>query len=162
MFVRHYPLSETVLHIKMIIFSDVAPCKLAEVYRRFRGAYCLQNRPDGRGSKHLWNIGKLIQDYATQHPRRRSSSNSLPWEPEIWTVFHTVYMTFRKWLYSRLQMIGCHHTHRCYYFYFSTPTPSLVLRPSWVRLQPSPNIHLRGGGSIFLWNDDIQREVTTI
>jgi hypothetical protein len=30
--------------------------------------------PDG-GSKHLWNVGKLLPDYTAQHPRRQSSSS---------------------------------------------------------------------------------------
>jgi hypothetical protein len=29
------------IFLKMTVFWDVAPCSLAEVYRRFRGAYCL-------------------------------------------------------------------------------------------------------------------------
>jgi hypothetical protein len=32
----------TVSGMKMIVFWDVAACSLAEVYRRFRGACCLQ------------------------------------------------------------------------------------------------------------------------
>jgi hypothetical protein len=35
------------------------------------------------GSKHLWNVGKLLPDYRAQHPRRQPSSYSPPWEPEI-------------------------------------------------------------------------------
>jgi hypothetical protein len=38
---------------------------------------------DGGGSKHLWNIGKLLPDYMAQQPRRQPSSYSLPWELEI-------------------------------------------------------------------------------
>jgi hypothetical protein len=33
--------------------------------------------------KHLWNVGQLLPDHMAQHPRRQSSSYSLPWEPEI-------------------------------------------------------------------------------
>jgi hypothetical protein len=33
--------------------------------------------------KHLWNVGKLLPDYAVQQPRRQSSSYSPPWEPKI-------------------------------------------------------------------------------
>jgi hypothetical protein len=46
-------------------------------------------RPDNRGSKHLWNIGKLLPHYTAQHPRRQSSSYSPPWEPEIWLRLHS-------------------------------------------------------------------------
>jgi hypothetical protein len=28
------------------VFWDVAPCALAEIYRRFRGAYCLRRHGD--------------------------------------------------------------------------------------------------------------------
>jgi hypothetical protein len=41
----------------MTVFWDVKPCSLVEVYRRFRGAYCLYHegdRPDDGGSKHLY------------------------------------------------------------------------------------------------------------
>jgi hypothetical protein len=34
------------------------------------------NRPDDGGSKHLWNVGKLLLDNTAQHPRRKSSSYS--------------------------------------------------------------------------------------
>jgi hypothetical protein len=30
----------------MAVFRDVAPCSLVEVYRRFRGAYCLHHQDD--------------------------------------------------------------------------------------------------------------------
>jgi hypothetical protein len=43
----------------------------------------LTHRPDDGGSKNLWNVGKLLPDYTVQQPRRRSSSYSPPWEPEI-------------------------------------------------------------------------------
>jgi hypothetical protein len=50
----------------MALFWVVAPCSLVSVYRRFRGACCLQqqggDRPDDGGSKHLWNVGKLLQE----------------------------------------------------------------------------------------------------
>jgi hypothetical protein len=32
--------------MKMTVFWDVAPCSLVEVYRRFRGAYCLHHQSD--------------------------------------------------------------------------------------------------------------------
>jgi hypothetical protein len=37
-------------------------------------------RPDGGGSKHLWNLGEFLPDY-TAHPKTQSSSYSSPWEP---------------------------------------------------------------------------------
>jgi hypothetical protein len=41
------------------------------------------HRPDVGGSKHLWNVGKLLPDYMAQQPRRQPSSYSPPWQPEI-------------------------------------------------------------------------------
>jgi hypothetical protein len=38
-------------------------------------------RPDDWGSRHLWNVVKLLPDYTAQHPRRQSSSFSPPWNP---------------------------------------------------------------------------------
>jgi hypothetical protein len=36
----------TVAGMKMTAVWDVAPCSLAEVVRRFRGAYCLHHQAD--------------------------------------------------------------------------------------------------------------------
>jgi hypothetical protein len=41
------------------------------------------HRPDNGGSKHLWNVGKLLPDYTAQQTRRQPSSYSPPWEPQI-------------------------------------------------------------------------------
>jgi hypothetical protein len=49
-------------------------CSLVEVYRRFRGAFCLHFRPDHGDCKHVWNIFKLLPDYTAQHLKRQSSS----------------------------------------------------------------------------------------
>jgi hypothetical protein len=43
----------------------------------FGAAYEVCNhdpRPDDGGSKHLWNVGKLLPDYTAQHPRRHTRS----------------------------------------------------------------------------------------
>jgi hypothetical protein len=32
--------------MKMAVFWDIAPCSLVEVYRRFRGAFCLHHQGD--------------------------------------------------------------------------------------------------------------------
>jgi hypothetical protein len=37
----------TVASMKMVVFWDVAPCSLAEIYRRFRGVYSLHHQGDG-------------------------------------------------------------------------------------------------------------------
>jgi hypothetical protein len=53
--------------VNITVFLDIAPCSLVEVYRRFRGAYYLYHqRPHNGGSKHLWNIGKLLPDATSQ------------------------------------------------------------------------------------------------
>jgi hypothetical protein len=47
----------TAASMKMTVFWDVAPCSLVDVYRRFRGTYCLHHQgdecTDDGGSKHL-------------------------------------------------------------------------------------------------------------
>jgi hypothetical protein len=40
------------------------------------------DRPDNGGSKHLWNVGKVLPDYMTQHPWRQQSSYPSR-EPEV-------------------------------------------------------------------------------
>jgi hypothetical protein len=43
-------------NLKMTAFWDIEQCSLVEVYRRFRGAYCLNHhrrRPNNEGSKQL-------------------------------------------------------------------------------------------------------------
>jgi hypothetical protein len=41
------------------------------------------NRPNVGGSKHLWNVGKILPDYTALQFRRQQSSYSPMWEPEI-------------------------------------------------------------------------------
>jgi hypothetical protein len=43
----------TVAITKTIVFWFVAPCNLAEVYRRFIRACCLHLSPDNGGSRHV-------------------------------------------------------------------------------------------------------------
>jgi hypothetical protein len=57
---------------KMIVFWDFALFGLLEIDRRFTGSP-FTHRPDDGGSKHLWNVGKLLPDYMAQHPRRQPS-----------------------------------------------------------------------------------------
>jgi hypothetical protein len=68
--------------MKMAVFWVVAPYSLVEVYRHFRG----DDRPDDEGSKHLWNVGKLLLDYTAQQPRRQPSSYSPLWEPQRYLI----------------------------------------------------------------------------
>jgi hypothetical protein len=46
------------------------------------------------GSKDLWNVGELLPDYTALQPRRRPSSYSPPWEPQIQ---HCFFVLFVRW-----------------------------------------------------------------
>jgi hypothetical protein len=66
-----YRLSYPSSCMKMAVFWNAAPCSLAEMYRRFRGAYCLhyqgdECRDDG-ASTHLRNVG-LLRDQTALYP----------------------------------------------------------------------------------------------
>jgi hypothetical protein len=52
----------TAVSMKTDVFWVVVPWSLVEVYRHFRGAWC------------LWNVSKLLPDYTTYQPRRQPSS----------------------------------------------------------------------------------------
>jgi hypothetical protein len=56
----------TAVSMTMAVFWVIAPCSLVE----------LPHRPDGGGSKDLWNVGKLLLDYTAQQTRRQSLSCS--------------------------------------------------------------------------------------
>jgi hypothetical protein len=67
--------------MKANAFMVVAPYIPVRVYRRFRGACCFPQqgdkqvaRADDGGSKHLWNVSKLLPDYTTQQPWRQPVS----------------------------------------------------------------------------------------
>jgi hypothetical protein len=69
------PKRETKNIMKMAVFWDVAPCSRVDVYRRFRGVCCLYHQGNHGGSKHLWNVGKVLPDYAAQFLRRQLFSH---------------------------------------------------------------------------------------
>jgi hypothetical protein len=79
----------TAASMKMAVFWVVAPRRLVEVYRRFRGACCLHHqggtyRPDNGGTSSTSKTSVNFQpDYTALQPRRQPSSYSPPWEPEI-------------------------------------------------------------------------------
>jgi hypothetical protein len=56
-----------VASMKFTAFWDMALCRIIEVDRYFRLAYCLHHegydRPDDGDSKHFWNVGLLLRDY---------------------------------------------------------------------------------------------------
>jgi hypothetical protein len=79
---------ENTVRLTAVFWVD-ALCCVVEVYRRFRDSCCFHYQGDDGGSKHLWNVGKLLPDYTAQQPGRQPSSYSPPWEPEISNVWLT-------------------------------------------------------------------------
>jgi hypothetical protein len=61
----------------MAVLWDVTPCNLLDIYLRFIGDYFYRRLEDG-GSKHQWNVGKLLPDYTALHLRRQPSSHIPP------------------------------------------------------------------------------------
>jgi hypothetical protein len=80
------PKSEYHKKSKMAVFWRDEPCSLVEIYRRFRGAYCLHHQGDEYRSKHLWNVGQFLLDNTAHHARIQPSSYSPPWESESYVV----------------------------------------------------------------------------
>jgi hypothetical protein len=102
--------------IKNNVFSDVTPCSLVEVYRRFEGPSVMfyfeekvqqGNKEEANriyeqfvcllvllfdseegGSAFLRNVGNFLPDYTASRPRRYYLSQSLP--PESHTIQETV------------------------------------------------------------------------
>jgi hypothetical protein len=79
------------IKLRVTVVWVVASCSLVDGYRRFRGSRCfhhqddenIRSSPDDGGSKHLWNVGKLLPDHTAHYPRRQPSSYSPQWEPQI-------------------------------------------------------------------------------
>jgi nitrate reductase NapE component len=67
---------------KMAVSWVVAPCRLTWAYQPLVGPYCIHHQGVYR-STDLWNICKLTTVYTALQPRRRPSSYSPPWEPQI-------------------------------------------------------------------------------
>jgi hypothetical protein len=87
--------------MKTTVFCVVAPCSLV-VVRRFRGACCHHHhRSNEEGSKHLWNVGKLLPDFTAQEPRRQPFSYSPPLEPGISQVMSGCYALFEKCAWNK-------------------------------------------------------------
>jgi len=59
------------------VFWDIPLCNLVEVYRRFRGAYCLRDRPENGYSTYLWNVDLSTRKHGAVswnlHTRRRKN-----------------------------------------------------------------------------------------
>jgi hypothetical protein len=60
----------------MAVFWVVAPCILVEALRLLKVPAAsiiraMSHRPDDGGSKHLWNVGKLLLNYTEQRPCRK-------------------------------------------------------------------------------------------
>jgi hypothetical protein len=63
----------------MTVFCDAAQCSLVEIYRRFRGAYCLHHCCDGlssSGRKIFRNIGYVFALTLGFHQKYRKVSPS--------------------------------------------------------------------------------------
>jgi hypothetical protein len=58
---------------KMAVLWAAAQCRPEEIYRRFRGAWCLQHQKDDSGSTHLRNFGTLTPEYTALQPKDRRS-----------------------------------------------------------------------------------------
>jgi hypothetical protein len=72
---------------KMTVCWDVALYSLVGVYQRFRGACCLHHQgTDDEGSKHLWNVGKLLPDY-------QKTVIFIPTAIRTWNLIFTEYFT---------------------------------------------------------------------
>jgi hypothetical protein len=59
--------------MKKTIFWGVMLCTVVELDRGLRRAYCprpLTHRPDDGNSKHLRNVGVLLQEYTAEYPRK--------------------------------------------------------------------------------------------
>jgi hypothetical protein len=67
--------------LKIITFWDIAHCSLIVTDRRFRSLNCLAHHPWWRQYAPL-KRGSTKRDCTALHPRRLSSSQSPPWEPE--------------------------------------------------------------------------------
>jgi len=46
----------TVVTLKIIAFRDVTSCGSLDVYRCYRGTYCLHRQGSDLGSMFLWNV----------------------------------------------------------------------------------------------------------
>jgi hypothetical protein len=55
----------------------------------FTVVYPATDHPADGGSRHLWNVGQFLPDYMTEDPRRKSSSYSSLWEPQISLVLRS-------------------------------------------------------------------------
>jgi hypothetical protein len=59
--------------MEITVFLNIAQCNLLEVYRRFRGTYCLRHHGDGREDEAVSNSETSVYFYTAQYPRRLSA-----------------------------------------------------------------------------------------
>jgi hypothetical protein len=69
-------------------FTDISEMLAASIIRAVSKLYTrnpvqLAHHLDGGGSKHLWNVTKLLPDYTAQQPRTQSTTFLLLWEPQF-------------------------------------------------------------------------------
>jgi hypothetical protein len=94
-------------NLKKTAFWDIALCSL-EVDRRFRGVYCLHNRPGKGGSTQLWNVSLLQRDDKALYPKRLSPSYPPSWELEIAHEREFNYFSFSLRTVLERTMAGSH------------------------------------------------------
>jgi hypothetical protein len=98
------------------------------------------DRPDNGGSKHLWNVGKLLPDYTTQHSRRQSSSKrALSAPPQSGRSIYLRHLTLNKyelriWHYVTLFLYKLYynrplHTKTKYLLTAIRPFIKVTIRP---------------------------------
>jgi hypothetical protein len=67
----------------MTVFWNVAPCRLVEVYRLFRGAYYLHHQSDEMEAVSTSEASVNFYQTTRRNIPEKSSSYSPPWEPVI-------------------------------------------------------------------------------
>lgn len=88
--------------MKMVMFQVVVSCSPVKFYGRFRCASCLHHQGDSGGSKHIWNVGKLLSDRKAQRPwyswclsestddLQIDHNSILPNPSHLWYSFHPI------------------------------------------------------------------------
>jgi hypothetical protein len=85
--------------VRLAVSWAVAPCSLVQVYRRFRGTYCLHHRP-------VNGDYQSVPDYTALQPSEQPSSCSSPWEPQILQLVSGSEHR-SPWINSLMQELDC-------------------------------------------------------
>jgi hypothetical protein len=132
----------TATSMKMAVFWVVASCSLVEIYRCFRGPCCPHyqddqhylcfDRLDDGGSKHIWDVDKLLPYYTAQH--RKTAIFELWWISVLHHIVRALPHASFTW-YGWFQGIFYFHAHRNIYLHLV----SLLSLKRKVRLVRSPS-----------------------